>query len=230
MSSRFYTSLPLAPGCMVLQGPEAHHLASVCRGRPGDRVTLFNGDGREYLAEIVAAHRKEVQLDIVEVICVNRELPFRLELAVAIPKGDRGDFLVEKLTELGVTDLVPLRTARGVVMPRDAKLQRWQRAVIEASKQCGRNVIMHVHELIDWTEYCADPTHPSSRLIAHPGGGDFQIPASGDIAVAIGPEGGFTAEELQQAIQHGWGLVNLGPRTLRIETAAIAVAARLAAT
>src|SRR5208337_4827707 len=136
MSERFYVNCPLGPGEVAISGPEAHHLAAVCRVRPGDRVCLFNGDGHQYPAEVDAVSRKSVNLRVLGVEIPQRELPFRLVVAVPLPKGDRAQFLVEKLTEIGVTTLVPLRTARSIVHPGEGKMEKLQRWVIEASKQC----------------------------------------------------------------------------------------------
>src|SRR5262245_52805716 len=168
MSERFYTNCPLAPGPVVLQGPEAHHLATVCRLRPGDAVCLFNGDGHEYPAEVTTVERRSVTLRVSAPQTPARELPFRLEVAAPLPKGDRAQFLVEKLTELGVTSFVPLRTRRSVVHPRETRLDRLQRYVVEASKQCGRNVLLKVEELADWETYCRRGDLPARRLLADP--------------------------------------------------------------
>ena len=121
MADRFYVNRPLAPGHVELAGPEAHHLATVCRLRPGDAVRLFNGDGREYPAEVTQVAKRVVSLNVLRVEAPERELAFRLEVAAPLPKGDRAQFLVEKLTELGVTIFVPLKTARSIVEPRGAK-------------------------------------------------------------------------------------------------------------
>jgi 16S rRNA (uracil1498-N3)-methyltransferase len=230
MAERFYLNCALAPGPIELDGQEAHHLATVCRLRPGDRVYLFNGDGRQYPAEVVATERRRVSLRILGVETPVRELGFRLEVAAPLPKGDRGQFLVEKLTELGVTAFVPLRTARTVVQPREARLERLQRQVIEASKQCGRNVLLSIGELADWEAYTGRADLPGMRLVAHPGGeeGWPAEPPPGGVVVAVGPEGGFTDEEITLARARGWRVVGLGPRVLRVETAAVALAARLA--
>jgi 16S rRNA (uracil1498-N3)-methyltransferase len=154
-------------------------------------------------------------------------LGYRLEVAVPLPKGDRAQFLIEKLTELGVTSVVPLATARSVVRPRDAKLEKLRRYVIEASKQCGRNVLLEVKPLINWEAYCTGSDLPMVRCIAHPGGPDRLPPPGIDVAVAVGPEGGFTDAEIDLAQKAGWVLVDLGPRILRMETAAIVTADRL---
>lgn len=227
MADRFYTSFSLSPGPVLLQGAEAHHLATVRRFSPGDRVTLFNGDGHEYPAEVVSADRKTVSLNVLGVESPDRELPFSLEVAAPLPKGDRGDFLIEKLTELGVTDFTPLITRRSVVVPREGKQEKLTRAVIEASKQCGRNRLMQVHPAANWSEYCRRSDLPQVRLLAHPTATTPLHTAPGSCCIAVGPEGGFTAEEVADALAAGWQSVSLGPRILRVETAAVALTAVL---
>jgi len=232
MSPRFYVNCPLQPGPLDLCGAEAHHLASVSRLRPGDALCLFNGDGQEYPARVVAVQRRFVSLEVLGVQQASRELPFPLLLAAPVPKGDRAHFLVEKLTELGVTAFVPLRTRRSVVHPGEGKSEKLQRYVIEASKQCGRNTLMTLEPLADWETFCARADLPGLKLLAHPGGGvpedglGARLAAAGTgVAVAVGPEGGFTTEEVEHGLRHGWQPVDLGPRLLRIETAAVALAA-----
>ncbi|HEX4612984.1 MAG TPA: RsmE family RNA methyltransferase [Urbifossiella sp.] len=229
MADRFYTPDPLAPGEYVLTGAEAHHLVAVRRFGPGDRVVLFNGDGRDYPAEVVAADRKRSLLNILATVPTDRELPFPLEVAAALPKGDRGDFLVEKLTELGVSRFIPLQTDRSIVQPRETRLEKLQQAVIEASKQCGRNVLMRVAPLTPWSAFVASPGLPRVRPLLHPSAdGTDRLatikPDAGGVVVAIGPEGGFSPAEVAASEAAGWVRVGLGPRVLRVETAAIVAA------
>ena len=226
MSDRFFFPGPLGIGEVTLEGPEAHHLANVRRFGIGDAVTLFNGDGHEYLASVVEIGKKRVVLQVIKVESPNRELPFTLHIASALPKGDRGDFLIEKLTELGVTDVTPLIADRSVVKAGDAKIDKLQRAVIEASKQCGRNVLLRVHPPAHWTEWCVRQS--GRRFIADPKGATNRQLNREDVIVAIGPEGGFAPQELQAATLAGWETLSLGPRILRIETAAFVAAAILA--
>jgi 16S rRNA (uracil1498-N3)-methyltransferase len=228
MSDRFFTSHPLAPGEFVLDGPEAHHLSAVRRFGPGDRVTLFNGDGSEYPAEVVSVGKKSAVLHVLPPVAADRELGFELVVASAIPKGDRADFLIEKLAELGVTRFVPLVTERSVVQPKDAKVEKFERAVIEASKQCGRNRLMAVDPPQKWEALLARADLPAVRLLLHTGEGlTREVPPAAGAAVAVGPEGGFTPDEVAAAAAVGWRPVSLGSRVLRVETAAIAAAARL---
>jgi 16S rRNA (uracil1498-N3)-methyltransferase len=235
MADRFFAPGPLVPGEFILEGPEAHHLATVRRIAPGDRVVLFCGDGFDYPAEVVATDRKRVLLNVLPPVAVNRELGFRLEIAAALPKGDRGDFLVEKLTELGVTRLIPLQTQRTVVLPKESRLEKLRHAVIEASKQCGRNVLMQIDPLTPWEVLVNSPIQPKVRVILHPSLGKTDALSLGDLSrdaihsggvqFAIGPEGGFTTEEVEWCHVTGWAALSLGPRILRVETAASAVAA-----
>lgn len=227
MSDRYFVNCPLQPGPVELDGPEAHHLATVCRLRVNDQVILFNGDGHEYHARVTDVGRRHVGLAVEAVAAPQRELAFRLEVAAPLPKGDRAQFLVEKLTELGVTSFVPLQTRRSVVHPGETKRDKLQRWVIEASKQCGRNVLLEVQPLAEWDSYCRRPDLPRRRLLAHPGGVTADVSGAPDgLVVAVGPEGGFTEEEVSAARAAGWVVVGLGPRVLRVETAALVLAAR----
>jgi 16S rRNA (uracil1498-N3)-methyltransferase len=223
MADRYYVNSSLQPGLVTLSGQEAHHLAAVCRARPGDAVCLFNGDGADYPGTIVDVAKKHVTIDVTARVVVNRELAFALEVAAPLPKADRGDFLIEKLTELGVTRFVPLITERTIVHPRASRLESLQRGVIEASKQCGRNVLMQILLLTQWADYLSNPNLPPARWIGEPIGESFRH-TGGDVAVAVGPEGGFTDDEKAAAVAAGWKTANLGDRILRVETAAIALA------
>ena len=225
MADRFYVNCPLAPGSARLEGPEAHHLATVCRLRPGDAVYLFNGDGRQYPAIVEAVSRQHVTLEVKGVESPERELGFRLVVAAPLPKGDRAQFLIEKLTELGVTTFVPLRTRHSVVHPHVARLDKLERYVIEASKQCGRNVLLRIGPLTDWETYCRNNDLPALRYMAHPGGVMDSPPTGQDMALAGGPEGGFSTEEVELAVSAGWRSIDLGPRILRVETAPLVLAA-----
>jgi 16S rRNA (uracil1498-N3)-methyltransferase len=221
MADRFYINSRLAPGVVELEGAEAHHLATVCRLRPGDPVCLFNGDGHEYPALVRMVARRAVVVEVTGATTPKRELPFPVEVATPLPKGDRAQFLIEKLTELGVTAFVPLQTARSVVHPGEAKLDRLQRTVVEASKQSGRNVLLRVGPLTSWSEYARKERAGLRRLLAHVGAGALSKASGSAVVLAVGPEGGFTDKEIAEARTAGWEVVGLGPRILRVETAAL---------
>jgi 16S rRNA (uracil1498-N3)-methyltransferase len=226
MAERFFTPDLLDLGEYTLTGAEAHHLTTVRRFGPGERICLFSGDGYEYAAEIVGLTKKAVTLNVLSVQTVDRELGFPLVVASALPKGDRADFLLEKLTELGVTQFIPLITARSVVVPKESTVEKFRRAVIEASKQCGRNRLMAVDPPQKWEAFIARGDLPQMKLVLHTASG-LPEPSRGAAAVAVGPEGGFTTEEVDAVVAAGWKAVGLGPRVLRVETAAITAAAIL---
>ncbi len=232
MAERFFIDHPVAGDRAVLAGPEAHHLIHVMRAKPGMRVVLFDGSGAEFTAEVCDVRRSEVGLAVVDRKLVDRELPLRLVLAVALPKGERQKWLIEKAVELGVSQVVPLETARSVAQPVEQALQRLRRTVIEASKQCGRNRLMELSQPRTWEELLTSTADISRRLLAHPGGvrdSSFLLPPSSffSVALAIGPEGGFSPDELRMASEAGWQQVALGSRILRVETAAIFLVASI---
>jgi 16S rRNA (uracil1498-N3)-methyltransferase len=230
MAERFYTSDALGPGECRLQGAEAHHLIAVRRFVTGDRITLFNGDGNEYAAEIAGVGKKTVVVKVLSAARRDRELPFPFVIASALPKGDRADYLIEKLTELGVSRFVPLVTARSVVIPKESAVAKFGRAVIEASKQCGRNRLMAIDSPLDWTALLARVDLPPVRIVLHPSAVESHHAVRSDqgVIAAIGPEGGFTDDEVAAAVDAGWRVANLGPRVLRVETAAATVAGLIA--
>ena len=229
MSDRYFVDRPISPGRVVLTGHEAHHLIHVMRAGPGTRVVLFDGHGAEFPAVVQNVRHAEVELSVLSRDQVDRELPIEVTLAVALPKGDRQKWLIEKAVELGVTRIVPLRTKRAVAQPVEQAIRRLRRSVIEASKQCGRNRLMQIVDPQNWSDFVRETADAPCRLLAHPHtcgtGGCATFSSSDRVVMAIGPEGGFTDEEVTQALAAGWRPIDLGPRILRVETAALALAA-----
>ncbi|MBX9788392.1 MAG: 16S rRNA (uracil(1498)-N(3))-methyltransferase [Pirellulales bacterium] len=231
MGDRYFVDEPILGTSATLQGAEAHHLLHVMRAKPGAEVTLFDGTGAEFPARVTQAVRERVELSILERRDLNRELSVSVTLGVALPKGDRQRWLVEKAVELGVARLVVLKVSRGIVRPNANTLERLRRTVIEASKQCGRNRLMEI-KLADFADFVRDAPANTQRYIAHPTTNTDERtikaapsePAPSSISAAIGPEGGFTEGEVSGAIELGWRPLDLGPRILRVETAALAVA------
>jgi 16S rRNA (uracil1498-N3)-methyltransferase len=231
MSERFFSAQPIAGPEALLAGDEAHHLAQVMRAKVGDEVVLFDGSGAEFPARVAAIGRKEARLAVLGRREVDRMPRRRVTLGVALPKGERQKWLVEKITELGAAMLVPLVTAHGVAQPTDAACERLARAALEAAKQCGRNRLLEIAAPIDARQWFAQAPATALRLIAHPPEADSAAPFPAidrdEVFAAIGPEGGFSQDELAAAQEHGWQRVSLGERILRVETAAIALAALL---
>ena len=236
---RFFLPQPLQlatieQATVELDGSEAHHLLHVLRAKVGDRVGLFNGQGDEAVAELINHRKRSAELRILDCWTTPAESG-ELILATALPKGDRARWLVEKATELGVTRVIPLRTARSVVEPGEGKMDKLLQAAIAACKQCGRSRLPRLDPLTTLNdtlrEFSASlPTR--ILLLANPRaernvGQLFE--SLGDVPqttiALIGPEGGFTAEEHSAAIAAGAMAVRLGSHILRIETAALAISA-----
>jgi 16S rRNA (uracil1498-N3)-methyltransferase len=224
MADRYFTpDLDPLASSYLLEGPEAHHFRTVCRGKVGQTVHLFDGRGQVAIATVTSVERRSASLDIVS-RTVDEPPTAGLVLGTCIPKGDRGTFLVEKLTELGVARLIPLQTARSVTEPKEGKLARFELTMIEACKQSRRNFLMEIDGQTPWSELVIQERRTRWLLDPAgdvPNGGGAELPK----IVAIGPEGGWTDEELELAASHGWKLIRLPGNILRVETAAIAVAA-----
>lgn len=235
MAHRYFLDAPVGQSTqVVMAGGEAQHLIRVMRAECGDEVEVFDGTGWQWMAAVRELRRNEATLEILAGEQVDREPRISLTIALAIPKGDRQKWIIEKLVELGVRKVIPLITDRGVVQPAEKARLRLQKYVISSSKQCGRNRLLEIGSAASFSDLMQHRV--VHRLIAHPssaGSGkkgmnirDFMLQEE-EVLVAIGPEGGFTAEEIQSALDQQWSMVDLGPRILRIETAAVALAAQM---
>jgi len=228
--TRVYVDAALEAGALVvLTGSAAGHLTRVLRLRTGAAVTLFNGRGGEYAARIERVLRNEVTLAVDEHLPIERESPFPLTLAQGVSRGERMDLVVQKATELGVTRLVPVITERSIVRlddeQSDRKSSHWRAIAIAACEQCGRNRLPEVALPAQLQSFLRLSTDGSVQLLLSPSASrrieDVPRPANG-ATVLIGPEGGLSQEEQSLAEAAGYTAVNLGPRVLRTETAAIA--------
>ena len=228
--TRVYVDAALEPGALIgLSGTAAGHITRVLRLRTGGAVTLFNGRGGEYSASIERVRGSEVTVAVGQHQAIERESPFPLTLAQGITRGERMDLVVQKATELGVTRLVPVLTERSVVQldeeQSDRKSSHWRAIAIAACEQCGRNRLPEVALPAQLREFLRQPPGESVRLLLSPSATrrieDVPRPAS-SVTVLIGPEGGLSGEEQSDAQAAGFTEVNLGPRVLRTETAAIA--------
>lgn len=228
MSERFFVAAPPDDGRAEVRGDEARHLSRVLRAKVGDAVRLFAGDGREWPGRIVRIGRDTVELATGAAVADPPRTGPALTLAVALPKGERQKWLVEKLTELGVERLVPLETTRGVAEATDAARARLERTVIEACKQCGRNRLLDIAPPRSLADVLAAAPADARILLADPRGEplDATPKTTAMIIGLVGPEGGFTAAEIAAADRAGGRRIALGPHVLRVETAAVALAAR----
>jgi len=235
---RFYVDAPLAVGQpATLPHAATRHALRVLRVRQGEMITLFNGRGGEYDAQLIHAREPEAEVQIVSFDPREAEPPWSFTVAQGLSSGDRMDWTVEKAVELGAETIAPLATARSVTrLAGDrAKSRRahWQALAIAASAQCGRNRIATVDEPMPIDAWFATPSTATVRLLLAPGGASLRSvrrPETGARVVLLaGPEGGFDPGEADAAVRHDFLPVGLGPRILRTETAAAVALAMLSA-
>lgn len=241
MTRRYFAAhLPAQGGVVTLDEAESHHAIKVMRAKTGESITLFDGLGNECAATIETLGRREIICKTSAASAVHRENGVALTLGVAMPKGDRSKELVERLTELGVNRLVPLHCKRTQWPVPDNAIQKWQRVVIDACKQSERNHLMEIsppHNLASWLA-TVNSSPAVSRFMVHPDDSTAnpesslasatEVIAMTEVHAVIGPEGGFSDDEVSLADTHGWKRLSLGNRIYRIETAAILATIKLA--
>jgi len=233
--TRVYVEAPLAAGKrLVVEGSAANHITRVLRLRSGDALTVFDGSGGEFGARIQEFRKDSVVVAVEDHRPLERESPLPLTLAQGISRGERMDWVIQKATELGTARIVPLFTKRSVVRldekQADRKLQHWRAIAIAACEQCGRNRIPELAAPVDFFDVLPAEASGATRLLLSPTGDlriedlgqDVRQGASKGITVLIGPEGGLEDVEQEAALAAGFKAVQLGPRVLRTETAAIA--------
>ncbi len=228
---RFYIDTPLPDsGDLYLPESAARHITTVLRLKAGATLTLFNGRGGEYRAELLSSQKRQVQVRIFQHQAIEREVPWPLCLALCVSKGTKMDLSVQKATELGATQVQPLISTRSVVKlntERAARrLQHWRDIVISSSEQCARNTLNDIAPVTDFATWIQSNSVPGLKLMFTPQA-DQQLaslppPEATGLCLLIGPEGGFSEDEITMAKSHGFQGVSFGHRILRAETAAIA--------
>jgi 16S rRNA (uracil1498-N3)-methyltransferase len=217
---------------IYITGKEAHHILDVMRLKVSDEVVVFDGTGREYVGVVKAADRRSLEVHI-----KSRREPSSgdglvLTLIQAIPKKDKMDYIVEKATELGVSGIIPVTTERTIPEWNDAKrvsiVERWRKISMEAAKQCGRSDIPDINSIVSIDEAVDRLKEYDLKLIAVLSDKAIKLKdalkdhSGKKAAIAIGPEGDFTAEETENALTAGFKIVSLGPRVLKSDTAGLA--------
>ena len=241
---RFYAppeALSLGKKSVTLSAEETRHARDVLRLERGEEVYVFDGEGHEYRCAIAQLNRDSVKVDVLEQVePAHPESLLDLTLGVALLKGEKFDLVVQKATELGATRFIPILTNRADVRIRsddDAKrkLMRWQRIALEATKQCGRARLMKIDAPVAFQELIerAEQEDELRLMFGEREGSslsqvleELELTPTKVIAL-IGPEGGWTDGEIDEANENGWRIVTLGGRVLRAETAAIVAATLL---
>ena len=221
---RIYTASDLAISNTVqLEGASAHHLTNVLRVKLGDCINLFNGDGHHYLSKIIQIKRQQLTVEVLTQSSASRPSQLNIHLIQGIARGEKMDWIIQKAVELGVETITPLLSERTQVRSRSLtpnKLNHWQKVLISATEQCGRNRLATLHppQLINQIK-------PSDGLCLalHPGEqNQWPMLTSSNInrlTLAIGPESGFSDTDLQVLKDRGFQMTRMGPRILRSETA-----------
>lgn len=225
--NRFFTKQALEPGSdIALEAAISRHLGRVLRARVGDAVTLFNGDGHNYTASVTLSSKDAVTVHIQQRDPCHTESPIEVTLGLALSKGDRFDWAVQKATELGVSAIAPLYTERVDFQIPENRVSRrtehWQQIVISACEQSGRARIPDVLSPQTLESWCKQIGADEKYVLDL--ASDNQNPSSAppsSIALLVGPEGGLTSGEIGVAMQLGFRRLQLGPRVLRTETAPV---------
>ena len=235
---RFYVDTPLTVGeTCALSHEVTRHALRALRLRQGEMLTLFNGCGGEYAAQLIEAREPEAEVQVVRFDPREAELPWPVTVAQGLSSGDRLDWTIEKAVELGATAFAPLAMSRSVMhLSTDRASSRgrhWQALAIAASEQCGRNRIAKVEPVMPLIDWLATLPEATLRLVLVSGGASlasFRAPLEGRrIVLLAGPEGGLSDDELQAVDAAGFRALSLGPRILRTETAAPVAIAMLTA-
>lgn len=223
--SRFFVNTPLHLGEHEVPAYLAHYMGRVLRLSVNDPVQLFDGSGLEFLGTISQITKKSLMVNLTKQLTGLGESPLYTHLGQGLARGEKMDFVIQKATELGVSEITPLFTGRSEVRlteeRTDKRIAHWQQVAISACEQSGRSKIPIIHppqSVSEWAATVQADLKLMLHLIAEPMG-TYQKPAS--LALLIGPEGGFTDEEIALAQQHEFQQVHLGSRVLRTETAPI---------
>ncbi|CAM3794255.1 MULTISPECIES: 16S rRNA (uracil(1498)-N(3))-methyltransferase [Pseudomonas] len=232
--SRFFIDAPLSLGAHDLPEAQAHYIGRVLRMAVGDAVQLFDGSGQEFRGHLLEVGKKSVRVQLDEAFAGQADSSLQVHLGQGLSRGERMDWAIQKATELGVSAITPIVSERCEVRLKDERadkrLAHWRQVAISACEQCGRSSVPIIHTpqlLADWLKACDQDL----KLVLHPVAEPMvshQQPAT--LAFLIGPEGGLSEAEVEQAKAAGFHAARLGPRVLRTETApvvALAVAQQL---
>jgi len=213
---------------IILIDQEVHHLSHVKRHREGDVIWAVDGEGGAYEVELIRITKTRAVARILNTRRQLGEPRADVTLAQAMIKGDRFEWLIEKCVEIGIRRIIPLMTEKTILKAGSGRINRWNRVALGAMKQCGRSILPEITEPKTMKQICAMGADCQYRLIAH--AGERSRPVRTDMPEArlapkaigmTGPEGGFTDEEIDMAVENGYTPVSLGSRRLRAETAGI---------
>lgn len=220
---------------IIISGEDYNHIKNVLRMKPGEQVLVSDGNDREYLCSIREMTGNQIILSIEDILGESRELPAKITLFQGLPKGDKMEQIIQKAVELGVYEIVPVAMKRSVVKldskKAAKKTERWNSIALSAAKQSKRGIIPKVSSVVSFKEAVSQASLMDGFLLPYENAAGMEearrrmnsMKGKKSIAIMIGPEGGFEESEIDLAKQEGAGILSLGKRILRTETAGMTV-------
>lgn len=210
----------------IINGSNVKYLRDVLRCHPGDEIFLLDGLGKEYKGYILSIGKHRIEAELIETSEGHTESPLNINLAQAVPKAEKMDLIVQKASELGIKRFIPILSLRVISRPAQSKIERWRKIAQSAAQQSGRSLIPKVDDIKGYKDFISQPIEETGLIFweeeKRRGLKEILRGLKGkEITLLIGPEGGFTKEEVRLAIERGFYPLGLGPRILRTETAAI---------
>lgn len=215
----------------IIEGEDVKHISKVLRCRIGEELEICDNDNNEYICEITNIDKSQVELNIVEVVDIKRESDLKIKVYQGLPKGPKMEMILQKLTEVGVDEIILVQTNRTVVRvddkKEDKKIERWERIIYEAAKQSKRGKIPKLRGVLSFKEALADMKENDFNIAPYENERTKSIKQAikgvdiKNIGIFVGPEGGFEDTEIKAIEEIGGQSVSLGPRILRTETASL---------
>lgn len=225
---RIYSTTPLQANSLIsLDEQASHYLGKVLRMQAGRELIVFDGSGGQYPATIDSISKKSVVINTGMHDLVDNQSPLHTHLAIGLSRGERWDFVLQKATELGVTEITPLFTERCEVKLTgdrlDKKFGHWQSILISAAEQCQRNILPALNPVVNFSDFIKTTPNGLGLVLHHRSDSkitDYEAPSA--CTLVVGPEGGLSDDEISQALATDYQALTLGPRVLRTETAPLA--------
>ena len=215
----------------IIEGEDVKHISKVLRCRVGEELEVCDNDNNEYICEITDIDKSQVSLNILEVVDVKRESDLKIKVYQGLPKGPKMEMILQKLTEVGVDEIILVQTKRTVVKvddkKEDKKIERWERIIYEAAKQSKRGKIPRLRGVLSFKEALDDMKMNDLNIAPYENERTKSIKQAikgvdiKNIGIFVGPEGGFEDTEIKDIEEIGGQSVSLGPRILRTETASL---------
>ncbi|CEO32179.1 16S rRNA (uracil(1498)-N(3))-methyltransferase [Paraclostridium sordellii] len=215
----------------IIEGEDVKHISKVLRCRVGEELEICDNDNNEYICEITSIDKSEVQLNIIDKVDIKRESDLKIKVYQGLPKGPKMEMILQKLTEVGVDEIILVHTKRTVVKvedkKEDKKIERWERIIYEAAKQSKRGKIPKLRGILSFKEALSDMGKNDLNIAPYENERTKSIKQAikgqdiNNIGIFVGPEGGFEDTEIKDIEDIGGQSVSLGPRILRTETASL---------